>query len=124
AQGEVDIPPGSQQVAISLEPQRAVGGQVKPGDTVGFFASFEDQTHLILHKLLVTNVRGGGQTSGAQQADQAAPGGELMITLAVDAAQAERVVFAAEHGTIWLSAEPSEASEAGTRVQTKETIYQ
>lgn len=123
-QGDVEIPPGSQQVTISLEPERAVGGQIRPGDTVGFFASLDGQTGLILHKILVTNVQGGQAAQGEGQQSSQAPGGSLLLTLAVDAAQAERVVFVAEHGTIWLSAEPPEASEAGTRVQTGETIYQ
>ena len=37
-----------------------------------------------------------------------------MVTLAVTAADAEKVVYAAEHGTIWLSNEPTDAVATGT----------
>lgn len=148
AQGAVDVPEGLQEVTVSLEPERAVGGQLAPGDTVGFFASFEPDvmiysTHLNLHKVLVTNIQGDPQPAPSEDdADagddandddspvttppsrEAPPGDNLLITLAVDAADAEKVVFAAEHGTVWLSAEPEDADEDGTQVQTPETIYE
>ena len=38
-----------------------------------------------------------------------------MVTLAVTAAKAEKIVFAAENGTIWLSNEPTDAVATGTR---------
>ena len=146
AQGQVDVPDGFQQVSILLEPQRALGGQIEPGDTVGVFASFTDgtegddpTTHLTLHKLLVTRVQGGvtapaepqPEAEGADGADGAeaavastpVPNEGVMVTVAVTAIHAERLVFAAEHGTVWLSDEPDNADE-GTQVQTKETIYQ
>lgn len=148
AQGAVEVPEGLQEVTVSLEPQRAVGGQLSPGDTVGFFASFEPDvmiysTHLNLHKLLVTNLQGDPQPAAEDGEGDAgegddddgdpvtsppnrdpAPGDNLLVTLAVNAADAEKVVFAAEHGTVWLSAEPEDATEDGTQVQTPETIYE
>jgi len=36
------VPDGLQEITVSLEPQRLVGGQVVPGDTVGVIASFEE----------------------------------------------------------------------------------
>ena len=52
------IPPELQQVTVLLELQRALGGQIKAGDTVGVFLSATDtkQTHLTAHKVLVTKV--------------------------------------------------------------------
>src|SRR5687767_13647650 len=47
-------PPNSLRVTVALDPQRALGGQVKPGDRVGIVASFPGEnaqtaiTHLIL----------------------------------------------------------------------------
>jgi pilus assembly protein CpaB len=35
----------------------------------------------------------------------------------------EKIVFAAEHGTIWLSAEPADAPNDSTPVLTKENLY-
>lgn len=151
----VEIPDGMLEVTISLEPQRAVGGQPQPGDLVAVVASFNDvatepteepvpgfgveeerevateaATHIILHKALVANVQANEQAAQrAEPADvttvayAAAPGGELLVTFALSAPDVERLVFAAEHGRIWLAREPGSAPEDGTSVQTKLVIY-
>jgi pilus assembly protein CpaB len=148
AQTGVQVPAGLLQVTVSLEPQRALGGQVRPGDTVGVLSSFDpfdldgvvgedgeegasktpNTTHLILHKVLVTNVQTeGGMASQAEEGDETtppAPTGNLLVTLAVDAPSIERLVFTAEHGALWLSAEPDDAPEDGTRIQTRGTVYE
>ncbi len=158
--GAVDVPDGLLETTIALSPERALGGNVKPGDTVALTASFEpfeiagtvdeqgrpldaegkktgNTTHIILHKVLVTNVQGGiaqpqAQPSGqppqaAQPAGGAAasgPNGAVMVTLALDAPSVERVLFSSEFGLVWLSAEPEDAPEDGTKVQTRGTIYE
>jgi pilus assembly protein CpaB len=150
ARAAVEIPPGLLQVTVSLSPDRALGGRITPGDTVGVLASFSDgisgegqaaegedpaseaTTHLILHKVLVTNVQGGVATTTSPSptdeepgTDQSAvPGGSLLVSLALDAASVERVVFAAEFGSLWLSDQPADAEETGTQIQTKGRIYQ
>jgi pilus assembly protein CpaB len=127
----VAVPAGMQEVTLSLEPQRAVGGQIAPGDTVGLFASFAPDvvpysSKLLLHKLLVTNVQveqlPNAPSDPEADGPQLAPTGNLLVTLAVDVAQAEQAIFAAEHGSIWLSAEPADADESGSRLRTTETI--
>lgn len=146
-QSGVEVPEGLQEIALQLEAQRVVGGQLRPGDTAGVFLSFEpfedvdgsgekigNETHLTFHKVLVTNVQVDRTAQPTPepdadddaQADEpgAAPGGPLHVTLAVDAAQAERIVFGAEFGRIWLSKEPATANEDGTGVQNRGTIYE
>jgi pilus assembly protein CpaB len=153
AESDVEVPEGLQEVTISLEPQRAVGGRIEPGDTIGFFASFnlrdkrdeeqianEEQdylreelsetTKMILHKVLVTNVQveqlpqaPGEDDDGERTGPDLAPTGNLLITLAVDVPQAERIVFVAEHGMIWLSSENEDADESGSRLRTPRNIY-
>lgn len=160
AQTAVEIPEGLHQVTVALDPERALGGEVKPGDTVAVLASFDpfelqeagveveegesgpktpNSTHIILHKVLVTNVQlqggrtgttdvsspaaGGGDDEEQQPETPRAPTGQLLVTLAVDAPSVERVVFTAEHGFLWLSQEPEDAPEDGTRIQTRDTIY-
>lgn len=134
---QTGVPDGMQQVTISLEPQRAVGGKIGPGTTVAVTASFDpfqdsenagstpDATHTILHKVLVTNVQ-VEQLPSEEETDggpSLAPTGNLLVTLALDAPSVERVVFAAEHGSIWLSREPGDAPTEGTQVWTRSVIY-
>lgn len=136
------IPNGLQQVTVMLQSQRALGGQLKVGDHVGVFLSFAPDvmvysTHLRLSKVLVTSVR--ATDSGANAADAEAtaisesastaapaaadPGPDVYVTFAVSAADAEQLVFGAEHGTIWLSNEPLDADETGTHVVQPTSVY-
>jgi pilus assembly protein CpaB len=129
---EVKIPRGMQQVSLALESQRILGGELTPGATVGVFISLpkEDdrpaQTHLVLQRVLVSKVqRGSGSTKSDEGADTnpGLPQGSLMVTLAVSAPNAEKVIFGAEHGKIWLSLEPATASVQGTRVVTEKSVF-
>jgi pilus assembly protein CpaB len=139
-----DIPEGLQEVTVPLEPARALGGRITAGDTVGVFLSFDpfdigntgektpNVTHLELHKVTVTRVQldDSGSSSGLGADDDSedgevtdAPSGTFLVTLAVDAPSAERVVFAAEHGFVWLSAEPQDADESGTSIIDRGNVY-
>ncbi len=157
-QSAVEVPEGLLEVTVALSPERAVGGQPLPGDLVAVIASFDpfqsgtaepgadepgaeqpaettqartpSSSHVLLHKVLVTNMQVEQTVSPAVLTEEdstpgfdPAPRGQLLVTLAVSAADAERVVFAAEHGRIWLAREPIDAPEAGTSIQTRETIY-
>jgi pilus assembly protein CpaB len=83
----VDVPEGLQELTVAFDPERAVGGQVEPGETVGIVLSFEpfeiaasgptaapddpaaaensetaptktpNTTHLTLNQVLVTSVQ-------------------------------------------------------------------
>jgi len=142
--GSVAVPEGLLEITIPLDPIRAVGGTVRPGDLVGLIASFSDYqggetgpdgapvaasqvSGFLLHKLLVTNVQGAPAPVAAatESADPAAPAptGQLYITLAAEAAAAERIVFASSYGDIWLAVEPADADESGTRVQSSDSIF-
>src|SRR3954470_3678635 len=136
AAGPVKVPAGLQEVSVLLEPQRAVGGRLSAGDTVGVVVSQTDKdgvaaTHAVLHKVLVTQVQGAPapvdpaakEDPATASSGTAAPSASLMVTLAVSAAQAEAVVFGVEHGTLWLSLEPDGAQTGGTDVITPGNIY-
>lgn len=134
--GVVAVPAGLQEVGVLLEPQRAVGGRLAAGDTVGVFVSLtlEDgtaTTHEVLHRVLVTQVQGApvpgpaaGEAGQPQPAAAAAPSGSLLVTLALPARDAEKVVFGAEHGTLWLSLEPADADTGGTRITSQDNVYE
>jgi len=158
----IAVPEGLLEVTVSLAPHRALGGEVIPGDTVAFVASFDpftvedglgetgfaapegsdegttqdsggtrtsNSTHIILHKVLVTNVQverlpASGEEEDAEASGvDLAPTGNLLVTLAGTAAEVEEIVFTAEHGGAWLARQPIEADEAGTQIQTRGTIY-
>lgn len=134
-----NVPEGYQELSIALDPERAVGGAIKPGDTVGVVLSFEpfdkpgggktpNVSHLVLHKVRVTAVQydqnesaattrvAGGDDDGDEVGR--APRNQLIVTLALKSPHVEQVVFAAEFGHIWLTAEPEHADESGTRIVT------
>lgn len=135
---DIVVPAGLLRTTISLDPQRVVGGVLVPGATVSIAASFDkdadspNQTRIIFHKVLVTNVQLTGNvnntnnTSDAKTADTAKPGqaptSQLLVTVALDAPSVERLVFTAEFGHIWLSLEPRDANEAGTQIVTREGV--
>ena len=98
-------------------------------------------THLTLQKILVTGVQfsktdsqRASEIQGSSTADDTtdttiaatvaeAPADRLLVTLAVTAPEAEQLVFAAEFGFIWLTAEGPDASEEGTRIVTLSQVY-
>jgi pilus assembly protein CpaB len=157
----VPVPDGLLEVTLALEPERAVGGALLPGDTVAVVVSFEpfdigappsvdpnvpetvivdgirlagdaktpNSTRMILESVLVTNVQleelppepDEQATSGRSRTP--APTGNLLITVALDPASIERVLFGAEHGTVWLAAQHTEIDLRDTRVVTRGRIY-
>jgi pilus assembly protein CpaB len=163
----VDVPPDQLQVTLSLSPERVVGGELRPGDLVAVFASFEpfnlktmeptglptdeipvlvpeegtqdqsqtptqspNSTKIILHQVLVTNLQAEElpRTVDPEEevpgAPELAPTGNLLITLALAPRDAQRLVFTAEHGLVWLALDGEEVSTADTPVQTRNTIYE
>jgi len=126
----VKIPAGLQQLSVSLDQQRVLGGHLTAGAAVGVFLSVpkdgEDpaQTHLVLNKVLVTKVDGGSTTPVPEGDDAPATtaGSPVMVTLAVSARDAETLVYGAEHGTLWLSLEPADAVVSGTRVVIRDKV--
>ncbi|MFN3338272.1 MAG: Flp pilus assembly protein CpaB [Dietzia sp.] len=130
--GEIPAPPDLHQVSIPLAAPRVLGGTLTPGATVGVFVSLgppRDETHLVLHKILVLRVQGGmAPPSDAETTEDPAaaamPDGGMIVTLAVNARDAETIVFGAEHGTIWLSVEGLEVPQDGTRIVTPGNVYQ
>ncbi|MCC2594133.1 hypothetical protein LKO27_12020 [Tessaracoccus sp. OS52] len=128
---DVEVPEELAQVTIALDAQRTLGSRLKAGDTVGVNISYivrhvgvpgefvrEDEddstyaiTDAILHKVLVTRVQTGVVAEEGQvEAIAEAP----LITLAVSAQDAQRVIWAAEYGTIWLSLERETTDVEGT----------
>jgi pilus assembly protein CpaB len=129
--GTVPAPEGAAEVSLLLEPQRAVGGRLAAGDTVGVQVSLPDpSTHVLLHRVLVTQVQGApvavadGEGTDTASSGGAAPSASLMVTLGLRPEAAEAVVFGMEHGTVWLSLEPEGVDTNGTEVLTPANVYE
>lgn len=149
------VPPGMVEVTVELSPTRALGGLLRPGDTVAVLSSFDpfdlegaviqvdgeevpvptgtqvevsgktpNSTHIIVHKVLVTAVQTAA-TEAVEGEEEGAtiPDGNLLVTLAVTPPDAERVVFTAEFGKLWLAGQGVDVPEGGTQVQTRGTVY-
>lgn len=127
-------------VWVALDPIRALAGRVTAGSQVAVFASFSgvgaaaaDPTagvptsHLILHKVPVLDVIGAvlapTPTPGAPEATAVVAVAQLQVKLGVDSAAAERLVFAATNGQLWLGDEPSDTVEDGTKIIERGNVY-
>ena len=51
------------------------------------------------------------------------PTGMLMVTVAVNDVDSNKIVFAAEYASLWLSKEPLEAQDSGPRIMTRQDLY-
>lgn len=137
--GSVSVPEGLLEITVPLDAVRTVGGTIRPGDLVGVIASFgsipaegaehagKDTSGFLMHKVLVTNVQGApvAETPGQAASTEnraPTPGGTMFVTLAVDSAAAERLVFASSYGDIWMAIEPADANESSS-IQTTDKIY-
>ena len=128
---EVPVPPGLHQVSINLGSAQVAGGRLAAGDTVGVFITVDGQTHLALNKILVVRVEGAAPPAPRETEDgtPSAPStpmheGGMMATLAVNARDAETIVFASEMGSVWLTLEDPEAPTDGTRIISPENIFE
>jgi pilus assembly protein CpaB len=132
----VSIPAGYLTTTISLAPERAVGGVLAPGSTVAISASFgadggaPAQSGVILQKVLVTNVQVADPNS-AQTTDTTTdanrpgttPSGSLLVTVALPGTDIARLVYALEHGTVWLSGDPRNAPDAPGGAVARNGVY-
>ncbi|GAB3518118.1 Flp pilus assembly protein CpaB [Arthrobacter monumenti] len=130
--GRVEVPKGFQELSFLLEPQRAVGGTIEPGDHVGIHISYavdpveESTTKFVFHKVLLTNI----QRAPVASPDESEPDGaplpteSLLVTVAVDDAKSARIVHGSEFGTLWLTKESSDASESDNAIITTTEVYE
>ena len=120
----------TKQELEELEKIFFIDDRLLAGEEVG------NTTHILTHKVVVTHMQeeeapGGASLGGSTDDDgnpvtspDLAPTGKLIVTLALDAPTVERVVFTQEYGTIWLAAEPSNASEDDTKLVTRANVFE
>lgn len=156
----VVVPDDLVEITIQLDPARAVGGLVEPGQEVAVFASFEpfdlapavvtvdgeevalpdavavevegktpNSTDTILRQVLVTAVQEAPDRTFSADDDEevsrveTAPTADLLVTLAVTPADAERIVFTAEFGFVWLALDGENVPLNADPEQTRLSVY-
>lgn len=122
ARGQVPVPAGMQEVTVALPIAQVVGGAVLPGSTVGVVVTDAESggsgtTQFILRKVLVTRIVAGAAytPSNAESDGAGAPVSTMLVTFALETPDVEKVVWAAERELIWLTLEPEDATEDGSR---------
>jgi pilus assembly protein CpaB len=114
--GTLGIPAGHEALTIRLSSPRVAGGVIQRGDHVAVYATLSDQraggevTAVIVPDVEVLRVTGavaeieaeGGASGGSGQGMS----DDVMVTLALTPNAAQKVVFAQENGSTWLSLLP------------------
>jgi pilus assembly protein CpaB len=124
------IPEGHQAVSIALDPTRQVSGFVTPGDRVSVVVSLslpkggrsQRTSRFLLQDVQVLAVGATAQPNPAAQEGRRVGQGRNQslsaVTIAVQPADVERVVFAAENGSLYLSLLPPGQRPVPTRGRT------
>lgn len=150
--GTVPVPEGLEEVTLLLSPERLLGGRIEAGDTVTVYTSFKSEddmpanapvpeevkgwkqsTGLLFHDVLVTAVqkaapdtKKSGSTDDSTPGDSAVemPNGSAFVTVARNDADAAKLVFGAEFGTIWLAKQTDSSTKSDPPVTTFGGLYQ
>jgi pilus assembly protein CpaB len=139
------IPEGFVAVAIPSDAVKGVAGLLKPGDHVMVAATFDPgpntedaATRVLLGKARVLAVgtsvgveappaeqqRGAGIGSNTQEDEQASTTAAPTVTLALTPADAEKLIFAEEKGSVWLALLPAgDTTVPATTGRTLNTLY-
>jgi pilus assembly protein CpaB len=126
----LQIPENHQAVSLGLDITKQVAGFITPGDKVGLVFSFKkeegngestDRTNFLLQNVQVLAVGETALPNGSSQSGGRVNQGKgsqnlTAVTLAINKKDVERVVFAAENGSIYLTLMPPNAvPQEGTR---------
>lgn len=138
--GTVPVPEGLGEVTFLLAPERILGGRLEAGDKVTVYSSFKsdessqtgtkESTGLLFHDVLVTAVQKAaadtaktGSASTSTDKAVAMPNGSAFVTVARTDADAAKMVFGAEFGTLWLSKQTDTTKKTNPPVTTFGGLY-
>jgi pilus assembly protein CpaB len=105
----LNVQQGSQAVSIQVDATRQVSGFITPGNRVNVYATLTGAGGVKFSRLLLADIRvlavGATALAGSSNAKRpgSAQGSLSTVTLEVKDGQVERVVFAAESGSLYLS---------------------
>lgn len=149
--GTVPVPDGMEEVTVLLSPERLLGGRIEAGDTVTIYTSFKSEddmpanapvpeevkgwkqsTGLLFHDVLVTAVQkaapdtkkdSGKDEAGTTDSGIEMPNGSAFVTVARNDADAAKLVFGAEFGTIYLAKQTDSSTKSDPPVTTFGGLY-
>ena len=109
------VPAGMFGATVALDPEQALGGQVRAGDHVAIVGIINntgthgDTAAMLAGNVLVTSVQIDGQQRRHPNKKEvtAAPTGKFFVTFALTQADLEKVVTSANAGRVWLAADPT-----------------
>ncbi|MET0162298.1 MAG: Flp pilus assembly protein CpaB [Microbacteriaceae bacterium] len=119
--GSIPVPEGLQEISLSLDAQRVLGGRLAAGDLIGVLVTVPEaqdspaQTFLRYDQLLVTAVGGAFAEDGSAS-------GAVTVTLAVERDEAQAIVFAQETATLWLSKQSEDLESTGGAPATRSDL--
>ncbi|MBO1031718.1 hypothetical protein IPV09_10280 [Tessaracoccus sp. SD287] len=131
----VSVPPGLQEVSLTVQIERAVGGRVKAGSKIGVVISLgapeSDQpkiSTMALTNVLVTKMEALDKEGVIQQTPAPTADGEVvtiagyLVTLALNAPDVEKLVYGLEHGEVWLTLQTEDTKHEGRRIVTQAEV--
>lgn len=121
------------EITVALEPQRALGGNVRAGQTVALVGSFDpqgdepSQTVVLLESVQVTNVQterlfNEAQLSSDPLAPSLAATSRLFVTFGVPVDDLERLTYGIEFGRVWLARQGPAATIDGSEVRDRDNV--
>lgn len=116
--GELGIEPGYQAAAVTVEGQRAVGGQISEGDHVEAYGTFRkpNDADAWITQILVVDARVLSVSRSGEQGGEA----DVTVTLEVTPEGAQRLIYGQEQGRVWLTLIPP--NETGVIVKPTKSV--
>ncbi|HEX6677856.1 MAG TPA: Flp pilus assembly protein CpaB [Actinomycetes bacterium] len=106
-QNLLNVQPTFQAVSIQVDATRQVSGFITPGNRVNIYATLTGAGGVKFSRLLLADIKvlavGATALPGGAKRPGSAQGSLSTVTLEVKDGQVERVVFAAESGSLYLS---------------------
>lgn len=110
----VDVPVGHHQASFRLNPERLLGGLIRPGDDVSVSASFTaaegfpNMAVVVLRSIEVMNVQVEGlpsenEVAGGRDSVGVAPTAEYLVTVAVTADELAKLNYAMDFGRLMVA---------------------
>jgi pilus assembly protein CpaB len=119
-QNLLNVQPGFQAVSVQVDATRQVSGFITPGNRINVFATLTGAGGVKFSRLLLADIKVlavGASAQAGSTRPASAQGSLSTVTLEVKDGLVERVVFAAESGSLYLSlvapgAKPPPSSES------------